>query len=524
MNGFSEEPEANSIYPVGGAAKRTALGSFWTFVGYGIGALEQIIFVPLFLWAWGKAMYGEWLTLFSVVGYFSISDLGMGRYVTNKLIQAYSHGDTKEYARILKSGFGIFSAITAILFVCLIIFACIAPFSQWFHIATVSALSVKFSVLILGTYIILGTLSNFPIAIYTTTGKFPKTQFLMNIRELLLVGFVVLVLVMKGGFVSVASVYLFLLLLFTGVLTVAALRQHREIDLSASRIDWKLGRTFVVPGLIYLMIPLANMIYLQGSILVVSATLGSVAVVTFSVHRTLANLIQKLTGIVNNAISPELTAGEAREEYEKLQLIHHLFSKVVLYISISLSAALLFIGKDLMQLWTGGRIVFDERLWLLFLVFVPVLAFWLFNANFQEATNKYNKLALSRILSTGIGLVLAIILVKPLGLIGVLLGFLIGEVAIDVWYIPHQALQIVKDGKRKFVFSMLGVLPMVALQLMGGWFVSSLFNHAWLKVIAVSLTVTAVGGFYLYYPWFNETERNTVNNFVRKVRAKFIKN
>ena len=68
MKGYLKNLE-NKSYPKSGTAKRTALGSFMNTLGQIIRALEQIIFVPLFLWAWSKALYGEWIILFSIIGY-----------------------------------------------------------------------------------------------------------------------------------------------------------------------------------------------------------------------------------------------------------------------------------------------------------------------------------------------------------------------------------------------------------------------------------------------------------------------
>lgn len=510
-------------YPTGGTAKRAALGSFWTFLGHVIKGVEQIIFVPLFLWAWGKALYGEWLTLFSMISYLSVSRLGMGDYVANRMTQAYSRGDMKEYAKTFKSALGIYSVISILLLVGLAIFSFSAPFTEWFNIEIASELSVRFSVLILGSYIFLSSFSGIFLDLYITMGEFSRNMILMNIREILLVAFIALALVFKSGFVGVALVYLVLFLLFTAFVAWDALRRHREVDLSRSSIDWKLAGSFVVPGLIFLLIPLSNMIYLQGSILVISSVLGSVAVAVFGVHRTLANLIQRFTSTLNPAIRPELTAGEARGEYEKIQLIHRMFTKVVLFVSISLSISLLFFGEEIMQLWTGGEIVFDSNLWILFLVLIPILAFWNFSSNFQIATNKYKKLALSRIISTALGLVLAIVLIKPLGLVGVVLGFLVSELLVDFWYIPYNTLGIIRENKKKFIVSFLGVFPMTVLQLVLGWFVAGLFANIWLKIISVGLVVVVVGGFYTYLLWFDKKEKNTADSFVGKFKAKFLK-
>lgn len=513
----------NKTFPKTGTAKRTALGSFWNFFSIFIRALEQIIFVPLFLWAWGKALYGEWMTLFSMMGYLSISNLGMGEYILNKMTQTYSKGNYKDYAKIFKSAFGIYLLISIILIILLAFFSFFTPFLDWFNIDSANAFSARLSLLILGSYIILGTISGLINGLYVTVGKFVKSKILNNLRDFLLIVFVAIVVFSGGKFISVSLVYLLLLLIFTLFIYFDNVKNHSEIDLKNTKIDWKLGKSFILPGLIFMLIPLSNMIYLQGSVLVISSILGSVAVAIFTVHRTLANLIQRFTNVIDPAIKPELTAGEVRGDYPKIQLIHKFFNKLILFISISLSSILLFVGKDLMNLWTNGEIAFDKNLWIVFIVLVPVLAFWSFNSSFQEATNKYGKLAIARISTTILGLILAILLGNQFGLIGILIGFLISELLIDFWYIPYNTLEIIKSSKKKFVITMFGVIPMIALQILSGWAVAIFIENIWLKIILEGIIVIGIGILYVYYIWFDKEEKNITNDFIKRIKNKFIK-
>ena len=68
--------ENNFEYPQTGTAKRAISGSLVTVLGEGIGAIKHILLVPLFLWAWGKLVYGEWLTIYALVAYLPLIDLG----------------------------------------------------------------------------------------------------------------------------------------------------------------------------------------------------------------------------------------------------------------------------------------------------------------------------------------------------------------------------------------------------------------------------------------------------------------
>ena len=45
----------------------------------------QLMGVPIFLNAWGPRLYGEWLILFAIPAYFSISDLGFSQSAANDM-------------------------------------------------------------------------------------------------------------------------------------------------------------------------------------------------------------------------------------------------------------------------------------------------------------------------------------------------------------------------------------------------------------------------------------------------------
>jgi O-antigen/teichoic acid export membrane protein len=401
--------------------------------------------------------------------------------------------------------------------------AFLTPFLDWFNINLANTFSARLSLLILGSYIILGTIFGLINSLYITVGNFVKAKILSNLREFLLMVFIGIVVFSGGKFISVSLVYLLLLLIFILFVYIDNLKNNPEINFKKTKIDWKLGKSFILPGFMFMLIPLSNMIYLQGSVLVISSILGSVAVSTFTVHRTLANLIQRFTNVIDPAIKPELTAGEARGDYPKIQLIHKFFNKLILFISISLSSILFFVGKDLMNLWTNGEIAFDKNLWIVFIILVPVLAFWSFNSSFQEATNKYGKLAIARISTTILGLILAVLLGKQFGLIGVLIGFLISELLIDFWYIPYNTLEIIKASKRKFVITMFGVIPMIVLQILSGWAVAIFIGNIWLKIILEGIIVVGIGILYVYYIWFDKEEKDVANSFILRTKRKLFK-
>ncbi len=508
---------SNKSYPTTGTIRRAALGSFMTFVGSGIKIMEHILFVPLFLWAWGEALYGEWLILFSLIAYLSLSDIGMGNFVTNRMTQLYSKGDVRGYIKTLRSALSLYTVITAVLFLFLLVFTFSAPFLDWFNIEVADEASVRVSILILGAYILLGTLSGLFAGLWVSVGEFVRFKLLINIREILLIGFVALTLFLKGSFISVASWYLILLLAFIFFVIFDIKRHYPEINLKSAKTDWKLALGFIAPGLVFLMIPFAEVITLQGSILIIGSSLGAIAVVTFSVHRTLANLVRRITSAVYMAIKPEIAADEERGNYGKIQLIHNLLVKIVFLVSVSATVFLFFMGEDIIRVWTGGKIEFQPILWLIFLISVPITTLWRFSSIFQIATNKYTGLAIVRIISAFIGLILAFVFIKFWGIVGVLLGFILVEILLNSWFIPYKTLKLIKGSLKKF----LSTLTKGSLMLVAQFFIALLMvryiTNKWLLLVILGAGVLAVGSYFTYFIWMDENEKKITSDFIKRV-------
>ena len=103
--------------------------------GHGIAAVGYLLLVPLYLHVWLASLYGEWLTLGSVVAYFSCLHLGVQTWAVNRLTQAYARGDMDEYGRVRDTALGFYFCLALVGSVALGIFAWWAPVGSWFHLS-----------------------------------------------------------------------------------------------------------------------------------------------------------------------------------------------------------------------------------------------------------------------------------------------------------------------------------------------------------------------------------------------------
>jgi len=199
-----------------------------------------------------------------------------------------------------------------------------------------------------------------------------------------------------------------------------------------------------------------------------------------------------------------------------MRIAHNLLIKLSLFISSSFAVFLFFAGKDIIEVWTQGKIIFHPVLWILLLIYLPLNCLWQTSAIFQIAINKHKKYALLRISSAVLGIILAIILTKIWGVVGTLLGFIIAELIICGWFVPAETLKIINFGKMNFWSNTVGKgFIIISSQIFVAWFlfnyISNIFLQWGLLIPGIFLVGMVVG--YLF--WLTEEEKNKALQLIK---------
>ena len=505
-------------YPKGGAMKRAFSGSLFTVMGEVIGAVRHILLIPLFLRAWGRDVYGEWLAIYALVAYLPLVDIGMHNYVVNSLTQYRSKADCLSYTKVLHSALRLYLMIVILFTLILAAFIYLTPFDKWVNISITAVNEVKAATFLLGMYILLSVPGGLVSGLYHSLAEFPRRAILTNIQQILLLSFLATVLFLKYNFVVVALVHFvpFLIILIFTVYDIS--HRYPEVNFGFSSGDWRLSLSLLSPGFFFFFIALSNLLKIQGSILVVSASIGAAAAAVFSVHRTLANLIIKITGAIRNAVWPEVTVTDATDNYAKMSLLHNFLMKILLLISTSFAAFLCFTGKDIINLWTNGRIEFQPVLWMLLVAYLPINCLWETSGLFQFSTNKHRRFSLCKSSSSMLGIVLCVLLTKIWGIVGTLSGFVIAELAI-CWIIPLETLRIVKIKRADFLVNIVAKGALIAgLQVLFGWFASSYISNIFIRYLVLIIVILAVGLSATYFLWFTQEERVLTFGLIKRLK------
>jgi len=121
-----------------GGHARTAKANkniIYSFLIKGLSIGCQFALVPLTLHYLDKERYGIWLTMASIVGWFSFMDVGIGNGLRNKLSEALAKGDA-ELAKVYVST--SYACVGGIFLSLMVLFWIVSPFLNWANILNTS--------------------------------------------------------------------------------------------------------------------------------------------------------------------------------------------------------------------------------------------------------------------------------------------------------------------------------------------------------------------------------------------------
>jgi O-antigen/teichoic acid export membrane protein len=118
--------------------------------GFGANAFGQIVVVliqlagvPILLHFWGAQLYGEWLILFSIPAYLSMTDLGFSQSAGNDMTARVARNERVEALAVFQSLAVLVFGAAAIGFALISAVICTLPLAQWLHFEIMSTFEAR---------------------------------------------------------------------------------------------------------------------------------------------------------------------------------------------------------------------------------------------------------------------------------------------------------------------------------------------------------------------------------------------
>ena len=402
-----------------------------------IRVMEQLLLIPFFLTAWGAAYYGEWVTLSIIPTVLTFTNFGFGSAVSNSFVLAYTGGDKQKAADINKNGILVVGGSILIggIITTIILFG-----GSYFHIFENSIIPINDAILAIALLMTGRLISFYHLLIegyYRGARKAVLSGFLYAGCSAinLIVGLGVLY--WGGGIVEYAFSQFLVTFLFTIVYFVVG---RRLVDLKGYQGAYILSdiKQIASKGIGYMMDPVWQCVYFQGTTFVVRLTLGPEAVAAFNTIRTACRSVSQIFNVVNGSIFPEL-----QYEYGQgnMNAVHRLFRMSVLS-SILLGAIgvvfLSLFGLDIYNWWTQSQLSVTTEVWYTFVVSILFNAVWWTAMVAYPVTNKPCHFAIASITTACLSVVISYILSIYLDLWGASLGTMLFDLVLMLFVLPDS--------------------------------------------------------------------------------------
>jgi len=392
--------------------RRIARGFGANMYGQVVVAIVQLAGVPILLHFWGVRLYGEWLILFAIPSYLSITDLGFSQSAANDMTQSVARENHTQALRVFQSLTALISITATIGFLLVTALALLLPLHRWLHLQAMSTADVRWVLCLLAVEVLVRLGDGLNNAGWRANGDYALYAFLYVTT--MFAQFAALWVLAALGYGPVMGAAAFLLVRIAAMLLSSSLllRRHRWLVYGFKNARVSELRRLVRPSAANLAMPLAQALSIQGMLLVVGAILGPLAVVVFSTLRTLTRVVFGLVSGVSNAVEPEYATAYGADQRDLLRSLYVHSLRAGLWLAFSAAVILLLSGRWIFTIWTHDKVVMDPALFHWLLISPVVAALWSSALTAIKAANLHLRAALlycfSSALSVGVAALLLV--------------------------------------------------------------------------------------------------------------------
>ena len=323
----------------------------------GASILINLFLVPLTINYINPTKYGIWITLTSIIGWFSFFDIGFGHGLRNKFAESVAKGEYETARIYVSTTYFILAVLVGIL---LAIFLVINPILDWVVILNTSrsmANELSLLALILFTFFCIQFVLQLITTVMTANqdpAKASLLQLLGSALSLILIFVVTKTtsgnLIYLGIIVSACPVL---------ILIVSSLwfykHEYRMYAPSIKHIKLSHGRNLMGLGIKFFIIQIGAVIFFQTDNIIISQLFGPEEVTVFNITFKLFSIIIMLFSIIVAPLWSAFTDAYTKSDFV---WINSTFAKVknVWLIFVACTIVILITSPIIIRLWVGENV------------------------------------------------------------------------------------------------------------------------------------------------------------------------
>jgi O-antigen/teichoic acid export membrane protein len=336
-------------------AKKNIIGSFFL---KGSSILISIVMVPLAINYVNVSQYGIWLTLSSIVVWFSFFDIGLTQGLRNKFAEAVAKGNDDLAQIYVSTTYAILGIICSSLW---IIFLFVNQFLDWSHILNVSE-SMHREVSILALMVFSYFCLQFVLRIINTlliANQQPALSSLLTVlgQFFSLVCIFILVKTTEGSLIKLGAVFCFAPLLALALGSIFFFRKsYKKFRPALSKIKFSYAKGLFNLGLVFFVIQIAGIVQYQTANFIIARNFSTADVTSYNIVYKYFGMLEMFFVIF---LTPFWSASTEAFLKNDLQWIKKSIKKynqlnILLFVA---GCVMLYFSKTVYDIWLGkGKI------------------------------------------------------------------------------------------------------------------------------------------------------------------------
>jgi len=416
--------------------RHIALGAIYKILAVGL----SFIVVPLTINYLTIEEYGIWMTLLSVISWFTFFDIGLGHGLRNKLAEAVTIEDMRLAKTYISTAYFAIILISILLFV---IFVVVLPFlslEKIFNTKSVSNTELLGLVLSVFFFFSVNFILSLCKQIFYAYQKASLVAFQQVLFSLIsLIGVLILIRYTTGRLFYLSIIYGSAMLLSNLILTYFFFKKHEEIKPSINSIDIRKIKEIISLGGKFFVIQIAVVIIFSTDSMIIIQVLGPSEVTSYNIVYKLFSIITIGHSIIMAPLWSAFTQAYVKKDNKWIQSVLKKLNMLMIPVLIAV-LFLIYFSRDIVDFWVGPEVKFDFLLALLMGIYI-VISIW--NNNFSYILGGISKVRLGTVytvFTSAINIPISIYFARKMGVSGVILGTIcsIGISAIlspiQVWY------------------------------------------------------------------------------------------
>lgn len=421
-----------------------------TFLIKGISIAISLVLVPLLINYINASRYGIWLTLSSIVGWFSFFDIGLTHGLRNKFAEAKAKGDNESAQIYVSTTY----AVLAIIFTSVwLIFLVVNNFLNWADILKVpQAMRSEVSMLaiIVFTYFCMQFIFRIVTTITIADQKPAKSSLIDVIGQLIsLITIFILVKTTKGSLINLGVALCFcpiFVLVSANVFFFST--TYKAYRPKFSKVDFSYAKGLFNLGLTFFIIQIASVIQFESANIIIARNFGTADVTSYNIVYKYFGMLTMLFTIFLTPFWSASTEAYLKKDFDWIKNSIKKYNILNILIFAG-SIIMLIFASEVYRLWLGkGKVHIDFSLSFWGFMFVSVGMFGSKYVNFLNGISALKLQFWTSLVSPFLYIGVAVLLIGyfKMGVYALFISAIIANVYVII--APIQYYQIIFKNKK----------------------------------------------------------------------------